>query len=84
MLKNEIRDLSLNCDQCQSETDAETMELVQIAFVLIEKKPQISFGALEPVTKVNSSNFHCHFWTYTDPKTNALPKCYLHNIWWQF
>lgn len=38
MLKNEIRDVSPSWIQCQGETDdAETMELVQIAFVLIEK-----------------------------------------------
>lgn len=32
MLKNEIRDVSPSWIQCQGETDAETMELVQIAF----------------------------------------------------
>lgn len=37
MLKNEIGDVSPGWIQCQDETDAETMELVQIAFVLIEK-----------------------------------------------
>lgn len=37
MLKNEIRDVSPIWIQCQGETDAQTMELVQIAFVLTEK-----------------------------------------------
>lgn len=84
MLKNEIRDVSPIWIQCQGETDAQTMELVQIAFVLTEKKLQSCFKALEPEAKVSSNNFHYQFWTYTDPKTNTLPKCYLLNIWWQF
>lgn len=82
MLKNEIRDVSPSWIPCQGETDAETMQLVQIAFVLIEKL-QSCFEALEPESKVNS-NFDYQFWTYTDLKLNALPKCYLLNIWWQF
>lgn len=80
MLKNEIRDVSPIWIQCQGETDAQTMELVQIAFVLTEK----NFKAVLKPLNLKLNNFHYQFWTYTDPKTNTLPKCYLLNIWWQF
>lgn len=54
MLKNEIRDVSAIWIQCQGETDAQTMELVQIAFVLTEK----NFKAVLKPLNLKLNNFH--------------------------